>query len=160
MRAPLNPLDEKARTLLCQMMSELRFAALGVIDPQTQAPHLSRVAVQQGPDGMPLALLSGLAAHSRALLADHKAGLLIEASQPKGDPMTHPRLSLQCLATPMALTPALRARWLAAHPRAQVFIDLPDFRPWQLRVQSGLLNAGFGKAYPVGPADMPIPPAA
>lgn len=160
MRAPLGPLDDKARALVHQMMSELRFAALGVIDPQTQAPHLSRIAVQQGPDGMPLALLSGLAAHSRALSVNPKAGLLVETAPPKGDPMTHPRLSLQCIAAPMSVTPALRARWLAAHPRAQVFIDLPDFRPWQLRVQSGLLNAGFGKAYPVGPADMPIPPAA
>lgn len=158
MRAPLNPLDEAARTLLAGMMAGLRFAALGVVDPATGGPHLSRIAVQQGPDGMPLALLSGLAAHTRALGADPRAGLLVEARRDKGDPMTHPRLSLQCCATPVVATPEARARWLAAHPRAQVFIDLPDFRFWRLDVVSGLLNAGFGQAFSIGPQDMPKPP--
>lgn len=159
MKPPLNPLDDTARALLAKMMDGLRFAALGVIAPETGGPHLSRIALQQGPDGAPLALLSGLATHTRALIANPRAGLLIEMARDKGDPMTHPRLSLSCHAEAIPATPALRDRWLAAHPRAQVFIDLPDFRFWRMEVASGLLNAGFGKAYPITAADMPKPPA-
>lgn len=154
---PVNPIhmpDAQARALLHQMMQAMRHASLAVIDPASGHPHLSRIACQRDEDGTPLALLSGLAAHSRALAADPRAGLLIDPAQPKGDPMTWPRLSLQIMARPLPPDPARRALWLKHAPKARVYIDLPDFRFWQLQPVSGLLNAGFGKAFQIAPADL------
>ena len=159
-QSPLRPVDAQARDDARAMIAAMRHATLGVIDPLTGHPHLSRIAVQAGPDGVPVALLSGIAAHSRALATDPRAGLLIERAAPaKGDPLTHPRLSLQVLATVLPASPpgadsARRRRWLAAHPRAAVFIDLPDFRFWRLTPLSALLNAGFGATFQLTGSDL------
>lgn len=158
-RAP----DAEARRITRALISQARHAVLGVAG-QDGVPILSRIAVMAGPDGQPVALLSGLAQHSSALLRDPRAGLLIadEAAQ-KGDPMTHARLSLQIEAK--VIDPAqqtvtdLRGRWLAANPKAKIYIDLPDFRFWLLHPVSGLLNAGFGRAHRLSPADIVNSPA-
>lgn len=152
---PLRASDEAARALARDLLAAMTHATLAVQDPATGHPHLSRILCQRGGDGLPLALLSGLAVHTRALARDPRAGLLIEAPPRKGDPMTWPRLSLQVLARRIeADDPALRAAWLARHPRSQLFLSLPDFAFWQLVPQSGLLNAGFGAAFRLGPPDL------
>lgn len=135
-------------------MTAMRHATLAVNDPRTGHPHLSRIACQTDPDGTPVALLSSLAVHSRVLVLDPRAALLVETRRDRGDPMTWPRLSLQVLARPLPRSPALRQGWLDAHPKAAVFIDLPDFRFWHLVPQSGFLNAGFGSAFQMTPADL------
>lgn len=151
---PIRPLTDDARQGARQMLAQMRHAVLAVNDPASGHPHLSKIACQAGPDGIPVALLSGLAVHSRALAADPRAGLLVESRQDRGDPMTWPRLSLQVVARMVENPAGLRDRWLAAHPKAAVFIDLPDFRFWRLEPRSGLLNAGFGAAFRVTPADL------
>lgn len=156
--SPIRDTDDQARTLARSMLAEMRHATLAVIDPQTGHPHLSRIACQPDPQGTPMALLSGLAAHTRALTADPRAGLLIDPHAPKGDPMTWPRLSLQIRAEPLPPDPVLRANWLARDPKAQVYVDLPDFRFWRLVPLAGFLNAGFGAAFQLTPADMITPP--
>ncbi|TBN44031.1 pyridoxamine 5-phosphate oxidase [Paracoccus subflavus] len=151
---PLRPTDEDARRSARGMLAVMRHATLAVNDPQTGHPHLSRIACQPDAGGLPLALLSGLAVHSRILTLDPRAALLIEAQRDRGDPMTWPRLSLQVVARMVPRSETLRRRWLAAHPKAAVFIDLPDFRFWRLEPQSGLLNAGFGSAFRLTSADL------
>ncbi len=156
---PIRPTDDAARALARALLAEMRHASLGSIDPETGLPLVTRIAVQADADGAPLALLSGLAAHSRALAHDPRAGLLVAAAPGKGDAMTHARLSLMGHAVPATADPARRARWLANDPKAQVYIDLPDFRFWRIEPVSGLLNAGFGQAYQLTPQDMLKPPA-
>lgn len=155
-RDPVARPDADSRALLAALLHGMRHAVLGTLDPETGTPHLSRIAVQADADGVPLALLSGLAAHSRALAADPRAGLLIApAEASRGDPMTQPRLSLSVRAEAAAPDPARRAAWLSANPKATVFIDLPDFRFVRLVPVSGLLNAGFGRATRFDAADLP-----
>ncbi|MFO1140699.1 MAG: pyridoxamine 5-phosphate oxidase [Paracoccus sp. (in: a-proteobacteria)] len=156
---PIRPTDDAARALARALLDAMRHASLGSIEPETGLPLVTRIAVQADRDGAPLALLSGLAAHSRALAADPRAGLLIAAEPGKGDAMTHARLSLMGRAVPAGDDPERRARWLARDPRAQVYFDLPDFRFWRIEPVAGLLNAGFGQAYRLGAADMLKPPA-
>lgn len=149
--------NDDARALARQMLDDMRHAVLAVTDPETGHPHLSRIACQRGTDGAPTALLSGIAAHTRALIRNPRAGLMVEVARAKGDPMTHPRLSLQVIAEPLTQTDSkMREDWLAAHPRAAVFIDLPDFRFWRLAPVSALLNAGFGAAFRLSPADLGV----
>lgn len=156
---PIRPTDQDARNLARALLAQLRHASLGTLDPGTGAPLVTRIAVQPDHDGAPLALLSGLAAHSRALAADPRAGLLIAETAAKGDAMTHARLSLIGQAAPVPMDAARRAQWLTRDPKARVYIDLPDFRLWRIEPVSGLLNAGFGQAFRLTAQDMLTPPA-
>lgn len=153
-RDPIRTTDDNARQGARQMLAAMRHAVLAVNDPATGHPHLSKIACQIDQQGMPVALLSGLAMHSRMLAADPRAALLVETRQDRGDPMTWPRMSLQVLARQVSVPGGLRDRWLQAHPKATVFIDLPDFRFWRLEPQAAFLNAGFGAAFRLTPADL------
>ncbi len=155
---PIRTTDDPARALARALLEEMRHASLGTIAADTGLPLVTRIAVQPDRDGAPLALLSGLAAHSRALAKDPRAGLLIAAEPGRGDAMTHARLSLMGRAVLAGPDPERRARWLARDPKATVYIDLPDFSFWRIEPVSGLLNAGFGQAYRLTPADMLKPP--
>ena len=151
---PVRATTGDARDTARQMLAPMRHAVLAVNDPATGHPHLSRISSQIDGTGVPVALLSGLAIHSRVLATDPRAGLLVEIQGDKGDPMTWPRLSLQVRASVIADPGNLPDRWLEAHPKAAAFIDLPDFRFWRLTPQSGFLNAGFGAAFRLTPADL------
>lgn len=76
----------------------------------------------------------------------------------KGDPLTHPRLSLQAEALPLAADDprraAARARWLADHPKAKIYIDLGDFFFVEFRLIGGALNGGFGRAFRLRAEDL------
>ncbi|MBU3029320.1 HugZ family protein [Paracoccus marinaquae] len=156
-KSPIRNTDDLARGTARGLLDGMCHATLAVIDPETGHPHLSRILCQTDADGQPMALLAGLATHSRALAADPRAGLLVENTQPKGDPMTWPRLSLQVTASQLPSTPERRERWLERHPRSQLFLGLPDFAFWQLTPLGGLLNAGFGAAFRLTPADLALP---
>lgn len=157
-QSPIRQTDDQARTLARQLIREARFGALAVLDPGTGAPFISRIALGPGPDGGLWSLISGLAFHFRALAQDPRAALLLGEPGPKGNPLTHPRLSLTLRAR--FLVPddpaqgAVRARWLADHPKSKLYIDLPDFRFISFTLIAGALNGGFARAYQLTPDDM------
>ena len=151
---PLQPADAEARHLARNLMATARFAALGVIDPETGFPAVSRIALGTRPEGGLCTLVSGLSAHSRALRADPRVSLLVGEPAAKGDPLAHPRLTLLATASPLPRTEALQARWQTDHPKAQLYIDLPDFFFVGFSLRSGLLNGGFGRAFRFGPDDL------
>lgn len=155
--SPFRTFDDSARDTARGLLSDMRHATLAVLDGSTGFPHLSRILCQTDPDGVPVALLSGIATHSRALAVDPRAGLLVDAPPSRGDAMSQPRLSLQINATPVPMTEVLRAHWLARHPKSKLFLGLPDFTFWQLTPVGGLLNAGFGAAFRLGPGDLTAP---
>lgn len=161
-RDPINPTDDAARALARTLLAEARFAALGVIDPDTGAPAVSRVALALDPSGTPVTLVSDLAAHARALAADPRAGLLVGEPGSKGDPLTHPRMSVQVMAEPVARRgpdhDRLRHLWLSRHPKAKLYVDFGDFRFVRLRPTGAALNGGFGRAFRLAPDDL-LPPA-
>ena len=156
---PIRETDDEARALARGLIAQARFGALGVIDPATGFPAVSRVALGPGPGGGGLyTLVSGLSGHSRALRADPRAGLMLGEPGPKGDPLTHPRLSLRIEARPLPRDDPrhadLRARWLADHPKAKLYIDLPDFFFIELVPLDASLNGGFARAYRLSAADL------
>ena len=147
---PVAVADAEARALAISLM-QTHHAALAYSDAQTQTPGISRIAFGLDPDGVPMALVSGLAPHTAALRANPACALMLGEPGEKGDPMTHPRLMIRAMATFVAPDDperaALRAHWLKGHPKATLYIDLPDFAFVRLVPQSALLNAGFGKAF-------------
>lgn len=124
---------------------------------RTGHPFASLVTFATNVDGAPLILVSRLSRHTANLLADPRASLLI-AARGKGDPLAHPRLTL--IVEARALEPGgaeaarARTRFLARHPKAELYIDFPDFGFVALPILRASLNGGFGKAYELTAEDI------
>lgn len=155
---PIRPTDDEARALARSLLAEARFAALAVLHPATGAPFVSRIALGLTPQGAPVSLVSTLAFHTGALKADPRAALLVGEPGPKGDPLTHPRLSVEVRARfidrsgPEHAT--VRAAYLADHPKSKLYADFADFFFVEFEVLGASLNGGFGKAYVLTAADL------
>lgn len=158
MTDPIRPTDDEARALARELIATARFGALAVTDPETRTPMVSRVAVVPGPDGIPLSLVSDLAFHARALKADPACALLLGEPGPKGDPLTHPRLSLQASARFVrhgdSEHEALAAHFLTQQPKAKLYIGFADFSLLRFELRGAHLNGGFGKAFILTPEDL------
>jgi putative heme iron utilization protein len=96
--------------------------------------------------GAPLLLLSGLAAHTKNLLADARACLFVGDRSAAEDPLAGGRVSLLGRAAPVPDADAddARGRYVARHPRADAYFQLRDFRLWELTVEEARLISGFG----------------
>jgi putative heme iron utilization protein len=158
---PIRPMDDEARALARQLLQGAHHAALGVLDPETGWPQVTRVALARDLAGGPLTLISTLSSHTRALQADPRCSLLLGEPGNKGDPLTHPRLTLQCRAAFVGRDAPehadLREHYLAQVPKAKLYIDFADFSLVRLGVEDAFLNGGFGKAYRPAPADLTGP---
>lgn len=155
---PVRPADDDARALARQLLADATFCALAVVEPGTGHPFASRIALGRDASGLPLSLVSGLALHTRALRAAPVCCLLVGEPGPKGDPLTHPRLSLRAVAE--FVDPAspdhddLRRSWLARNPKATVYASLPDFSFVRFRPTSAALNGGFARAFNLTDRDL------
>ena len=100
------------KTLLREALS----GALATLMPGTGDPYCSLVNVATSADGAPLLLISTLAVHTRNLLADSRASLMLDARN-EGDPLEGARIMLM---GKVAATddPSARRRYLARHPEA------------------------------------------
>lgn len=143
--SPIRPTDDDARALAQYILASARNGALGVIEPQTGAPMVTRIATAWISEA-PHILISELSQHTIALGENPSCSLLVGAVVPKGDPLNHPRLTVQSTARD-ANKAALRDAWLAKHPKAKLYIDFADFRMMRLEVQHAFLNGGFGRAF-------------
>lgn len=157
-RDPHRNADAEAIAQAHAILDAARDAVLSVLD-EDGWPQASRIALQTDEAGQPLAMLSALALHTRALEADPRAALLIDApreSDARGMALTRARLSLQVRAEAVAREDEgpLRRTWLDRDPKAAVYMGLPDFRFWRLMIRGGLLNAGFGRAFRLTAADL------
>ena len=72
----------------------------------------------------------------------------------RGDPLTHPRITLQANALFLPKSEDLIARYLRHQPKAKLYIGFADFNFVLLKVSEAHLNGGFGKAYRLTPQDL------
>lgn len=153
---PIRPTDDEARALAARLMDEARFCALGVL--QEGAPLVTRVAFGRAPDGTPATLISSLAQHAQALRADPAASLLVGEPEGRGDPLVHPRLTIQARARFIdhddPRYEEMAAHWLRDHPKARLYIGFGDFHFALFSVTGAFLNGGFGKAFILSPVDL------
>lgn len=134
-----------AKTLL----RSVRAGTLGTLDRNTGHPFASLVNVATDVDGSPLILTSRLSTHTANLEADGRASVLL-AEAGKGDPLAHPRLTM--LGTFMRVErdsadeARVHRRFLARHPKSELYAGFGDFSFWRLQVASAHLNGGFARA--------------
>jgi putative heme iron utilization protein len=139
------------------LLRATRAGALATIDRNTGHPFASLVNVATDIDGAPLILISRLSTHTANLENDGRASLLL-ASTGKGDPLAHPRLTLlgsfEQLKRGNADEPRARRRFLARHPKSELYADFADFSFWRLHAVSAHLNGGFARAADLKAADV------
>jgi heme iron utilization protein len=148
----LRETDEAALHQARCLVRAARTVSLGVLDPETGFPAVSRALVATDFDCVPIILVSQLSSHTKSLLSDQRCSLL--AGEPgKGDPLAHPRITVMCRAEAVARDSdhhrLLRTRFLHRHPKAALYIDFPDFLFFRLVPQTASLNGGFGRAYAI-----------
>ncbi len=136
------------KSLAKEVLRSATTGALATLDAGG-APFSSLTTVATDADGRPLLLLSRLAGHTRHLEADARASLLL-ARIGRGDPLAHPRLTLNGRARRLERDSAdgarARRRFLAHHPKAELYADFGDFAFWRLDPETAHLNGGFARA--------------
>jgi heme iron utilization protein len=149
--------DSDPKALAKALLRATRAGALATIDRNTGHPFASLVNIATDADGAPLILTSRLSTHTANLEQDGRASVLLAATG-KGDPLAHPRLTLLGAFRPIARghadEPRVRRRFLARHPKSQLYADFADFSFWRLDVVSAHLNGGFARAADLTAADV------
>ncbi len=147
--------SEASGALVRSLVRSATTASLATIDRATGFPYASLVSVATDSSGAPLLLLSRLARHTRNLMADPRASLLIEAARPEGDPLQASRVTvLGHLAQAQAAT--YRRRYLLRHPEADLYAGFADFSFYRLDVAGAHLVGGFGRIVDLGPQQVLI----
>jgi heme iron utilization protein len=145
--------DFDPKSVAKALLRTIRAAALATIDRNTGHPFASLVNVATDADGAPLILVSQLSTHTANLEKDGRASVLL-ASTGKGDPLAYPRLTLlgtfSHVARDSPQLPRVRRRFLARHPKSELYAGFADFSFWRLNVASAHLNGGFARAADLG----------
>jgi heme iron utilization protein len=151
--------DFDAAAVAKVLLRTIRAGALATIDRNTGHPFGSLVNVATDIDGSPLILISRLSTHTANLEQDKRASLLL-ASIGRGDPLAHPRLTVLGDFAPIRRDDRdearLRRRFLARHPKSELYAGFSDFSFWRLAVVSAHLNAGFARAADLKAAELII----
>lgn len=106
-------------------------------------PFASAVPLITDEHHRPIFLISSLAEHSRNLLANPRASLMIAKTLGEGEMA---RVSLIGEVHPIEAEPLLVARYLRYHPHAGRFLKLGDFRFHRFEPVKVLTVGGFAKA--------------
>ncbi len=142
LRACFSPEAREVRRLI----RSANYASLATLDRRSGSPFASLVQVSAMPDARPCFLISGLAQHTRNLVADSRASILIDCRS-ETEPMTTSRVTLSGRAQRLSgeLEAIARRRFLAVHTDARAYAGFADFMFWCLAVEQAHLVAGFGR---------------
>ena len=103
----------------------------------------------------PTILVSGLAEHTRNLLADPRAGFLV-AHAPDGDVLNGQRVTLLGSFARIDPAPAVVERYLRYHPDAARYLALGDFDFWVMSLERLRYIGGFGAMGWLSGADLDL----
>lgn len=133
------------------LLRRSRQGALATLMVGSGDPYCSLVNLASHPDGSPILLISGLAVHTRNILADGRVSLMLD-ERAAGDPLEGARIMLSGRAEQAgAETDLLRWRYLNAHPSAEAFVSFKDFSFFRIRPTGTHLVAGFGRIVDLKP---------
>src|SRR5215210_3263137 len=133
------PSDFDPRSLAKILLRATRAGTLATLDRNTGHPFASLVNVATDVDGSPVILTSRLSTHTANLEADSRASVLL-AETGKGDPLAHPRLTVlgafARIARESTDEARVRRRFLARHPKSELYVGFGDFAFWRMDVAS------------------------
>lgn len=144
---------DEARNLL----RRARTGTLGTLNADDGTPYASLVNVATDVRGWPIILVSTLAWHTRNLLKDGRASLMVAEIPASGDALTGPRVTLMGRFAQVAAGMA-GSRYLARHPAAELYAGFGDFAFWRMEPERAHAVAGFGRIETI-PADEMFPSA-
>lgn len=151
------PADFDPVGLAKSLLRARRAGTLGTLDRNTGHPFASLVNVATDVDGSPVILTSRLSTHTANLEADGRASVLL-AETGKGDPLAHPRLTVLGVFARVEKENGddarVRRRFLARHPKSELYAGFGDFSFWRMQVASAHLNGGFARAADLTAADV------
>ncbi len=152
----LREMDDSAIRLIRRLMRSARHAVIATLEPGSGNPIATRIGIATDHDGTPITLVSALAAHTPALLADPRCSLLV-GELGKGDPLAYPRMTISAKAREIfkGTDEYARIEWryLSHLPKSKLYAGLGDFRFFRLEPENTKLNGGFGRAYQVDAQD-------
>ena len=144
--------DFDPRRAAKQLLREGRSGALATLMPGSGDPYCSLVNVATAADGAPLLLISKLAVHTKNILADARVSLMLDERK-EGDPLEGARVMLMGKVA-ASDDPAVRRRYLARHPEAEMFAGFGDFGFYKIELSGVHLVAGFGRIVDLKPAEV------
>jgi heme iron utilization protein len=151
------PADFDPRAVARCLLRGIRAGTLATLDRNTGHPFASLVNVATDVDGSPVILVSRLSTHTANIEVDGRASILL-AETGKGDPLAHPRLTvlgrMEKVARPGDDDARVRRRFLARHPKSELYAGFGDFAFWRMTVASAHLNGGFARAADLAAGDV------
>jgi putative heme iron utilization protein len=151
------PADFDPKALAKSLLRAIRAGTLATLDRNTGHPFASLVNIATDADGSPAILVSRLSTHTANIEVDGRASILL-AETGKGDPLAHPRLTVLGRMAQVARSSddeaRVRRRFLARHPKSELYAGFGDFAFWRMTVASAHLNGGFARAADLKAADV------
>jgi heme iron utilization protein len=146
--------DEAADTPAWAARKLLRAARVGTLATSMDGqPFASLVTPACAPDLSVLLLLSDLSEHTRHLRAEPRCSIMVAGPAADANPQTAPRVTVTGTAEP-SVDAAMKTRWLAIHPYAELYSGFEDFRLWRIRPRAALFVGGFARATRLRQADL------
>jgi putative heme iron utilization protein len=143
------PPDFDPKALAKSLLRSIRAGTLATLDRNTGHPFASLVNVATDADGSPTILVSRLSTHTANIEIDGRASILL-AQTGKGDPLAHPRLTVLGRMVQVVRDgpdeARVRRRFLARHPKSELYAGFGDFSFWRMTIASAHLNGGFARA--------------
>ena len=127
-----------------QLLRRARTATLSSLNRDDGVPYASLVNVATDVRGWPLILISTLAWHTKNLLGDSRASVLVAEPPADGDALTGPRVTVMGHFAKVE-DEAVARRYLARHPWARQYCGFGDFAFWRLEPSRAHAVAGFGR---------------
>jgi putative heme iron utilization protein len=154
-RPPVDPQTQHAESVADakRLMRLARLGAIATLEPETGAPLTTLVGVASDFDGAPIFLMSTLSRHTKHLMNDPRASLLLTGEPERGDPLNHPRVTLSGRIE-KTQAPSARRRYLQRNPKAKLYADFGDFAFFRLAIEGVHFNGGFGRAASLEPGDI------
>lgn len=143
---PDQALGTEARGLVRRAL-KATLATIGAqADPPSHGwPAAALVTMAAACDGSPILLLSTLAHHTRNILADPRAALLVDGTEGFANPQAGPRVTLMGRIAATS-DPAAPRRFLARHPAARHYAGFGDFAFYTMTVERLHSVGGFARA--------------
>jgi putative heme iron utilization protein len=129
--------------------------SLATLDASKGYPYASLIIVATDPSGAPTFLISTLALHTRNLIKDPRASILVDGTGALADPLQGARVTLFGRAETVAGA-APKQRFLVRHPEAALYADFEDFGLWRLAVEGAHYIGGFGRIVDLSPEELLI----